>query len=372
MQLFRRNPWAARTIVKVWAAILLCAPCHAGEEADERGPGNDSCSAATAISGAGVFSFGNLGSATTDGVSHPTECGVDITRDKWWRWTSPCDGVVTIETCSLSSANTVIAAYATLAPCAPTAQYLLACNNDACGLQSSVSFVAIAGQEYLLRIGLPSGVTTGTGSFRVSCAVNSVCSGEPSICQEVNLAGAPYASHRTARVADGFTVPASGYISALCWRGGATGSPPADAFRVIYRIDDSGKPGTSIADFSQALGTLLLRKIATGDTITGGRPEYEYSAAHASVPIAAGTPYWIEIYNDQGTTDTWVWAAGVGGDGVARRTSSANNWSGSSSIPDRALCLAYESSCLTDTNGDGVIDFADLNNILSFINTVCP
>lgn len=369
----------ARLLVAAISACALAAPAWARGEADERGPmnGADLCANATPIAGSGIFQFNNT-TATTDGASHPTMClaagDAQIWKDLWWRWTAPCDGPVTLETCNLTSINTRLAVYAPLAPGAPSADYLIACNDDACGVRSSVTFLAIAGQEYLLRLGVYNNGPGGPGSFRITCSTRVVCSGHPSICQERNLAGTPRNSDNMASAADNFTFPAAGYISNLCWRGGNTGSVN-DAFRITYwNSDANGRPYQRIADFKQASGQLLIRKTNTGSTLVGGYAEQEYSALHASVPLAAGVRYWVEIRNTGAGSETWVWAAGTGGDGMSLHdTTTIGVWGNAATIAsDRAVCLAYESACLVDTNADGRIDFQDLNNILSYINTLCP
>lgn len=44
----------------------------------------------------------------------------------------------------------------------------------------------------------------------------------------------------------------------------------------------------------------------------------------------------------------------------------------STAAADRAMCVGFESSCANDTNGDGLVNFADLNNIIGAFNMGCP
>ncbi|MBL0922257.1 MAG: hypothetical protein IBJ10_09040 [Phycisphaerales bacterium] len=369
--LARRDLFWARAAVLSAAWVASCAASSPFELNVANGA--DTCAAAPAISGDGVFSFNNTG-ANTDGPSHGSACtfsgDAQIWKDLWWRWTAPCDGPVTIETCNLTLINTKIAVYAPLALCPPLTSSLLTCNDDACGVRSSVTFVAIAGQEYLLRIGVFNNGPAGSGQFRITCATNGVCTGVTSLNQAPTNASAPLTSASSARVADNFSVIADGFIASLCWRGGATGTG-TDSFRITYWTDVNGKPGVPHADFRQSTGAIMLRKTRTGQFLPGGAPEHEYHAAHAAVPIEGGRTYWIEIRN--GGVSTWAWAAGTGGDGVCLYdTTPANTWGNALVRPDRTWRLAFDETCLVDTNGDGVIDFADLNNILSSMNTVCP
>jgi hypothetical protein len=313
-------------------------------------------------------------------MSHAA-CGGDgqLYRDVWWKWTAVCDGVVTMDTClSGSSFNTKIAVYAPLAPCAPPTEHLIACSDDSCGVRSSVSFVAIGGQQYLIRVGMPSGAASGNGTLRVACAALSICSIESGYCQGVDYTENAEFSDRTYKYVDSFIAPTSGQVDSLCWRGGETAAPLVDAFTVRYWTTGSdGRPDTpvSAASFSQADGTLVVRRRLTGQTLPGGTgiDEEEYSASHSPVIVQKGEKYWVEIrLYDTGGSTPWYWAAGTGGDGIGYRATHAGLWTTASERGDRAFCVGFQSFCEVDTNGDGVINFADLNNIVSIINTACP
>lgn len=349
-------------------AAALCLSSFASAQVTN---GSNTCATAPAISGAGFFTFNNT-SATTDGKSHficDTSGDPQIWKDLWWKWTATCDGPVIVQTCNTTSVNTELVVYAPQSPCPPTDPFVIGCNDNACNTQSSVLFVAIAGQEYLIRLGVFGNGPGGMGNFRITCLNSRVCTGLQTICRSVNPASPALKSGPTARVADRFWVEASGFVSELCWRGGDT-EDEDDSFRVTYWTDVNGLPGVRIADFNEASRTLLVRSTLTGGTLPG-MFERDYSASHAPVPLAAKQSYWVEIRNTGSTT--WAWASGNGDDGMTiNDTSPSTPWPQPSAIGDRALCLAYRSECVIDTNADGVIDFADLNNILSSINTPCP
>lgn len=131
-------------------------------------PENNNCADAEAIMGEGLFPFDNT-DATTDGRTHP-ECdssGIDL--DVWYCWTADCDGVVRVETCGQTAVDTKIAVYDNCALCTPTSVNLIDCNDDACGLQSSLDFVAVNGQSYLIRMGASPGASGGAGMFAIQC-----------------------------------------------------------------------------------------------------------------------------------------------------------------------------------------------------------
>ena len=129
--------------------------------------GSNSCSGAQSISGVGNFAFNNA-SATTDGqadtLCHEFGTG-QIERDVWFAWTSPASDTFTVSTCGLTSIDSRIAIYSgTTCP----ALNAIACNDDACSFQSSVSFTATSGASYLIRLGVYPGSSGGSGQFQIS------------------------------------------------------------------------------------------------------------------------------------------------------------------------------------------------------------
>lgn len=125
------------------------------------GPPNDNCASAT-VATDGLTAFTTVG-ATTDG---PASCGA-IGNDVWFRYTATTTGSTPIETCSLASFDTVLAAYQGCT-CAPLGAEM-ACNDDTCGLQSRITISTTAGQCYLIRVGGYNGAT-GAGQIRIGTA----------------------------------------------------------------------------------------------------------------------------------------------------------------------------------------------------------
>ncbi|MFN8817606.1 MAG: GC-type dockerin domain-anchored protein, partial [bacterium] len=87
--------------------------------------------------------------------------------DVWFCWTSPVTGPVTLSTCGLVAGDTVLAVYPGCV-CPSLATAALACNDDACDLQSAVTWTATAGSTYLLRVGSYGPATPLTGTLRLS------------------------------------------------------------------------------------------------------------------------------------------------------------------------------------------------------------
>ena len=117
------------------------------------------------IAGAGVTTFDN--SIASAGPQSPGGgfCP-NIGNDLWYRWTATQTGVTTLQTCGQVAHDSAIAVYAT-STC-PTAGSSIACDDDACGLESLVSWNAISGGTYMLQIGSSGGGPGGPGTFTIS------------------------------------------------------------------------------------------------------------------------------------------------------------------------------------------------------------
>ncbi|MEY2805727.1 MAG: hypothetical protein RIR65_144, partial [Planctomycetota bacterium] len=154
------TPPEAKTTMKhalTIAALALCASLANAQ-------GSDSCATAQALPGIGTFPF-DLTTATTDGLPDGacTFFGQsDITNDVWFTWTATANDRIRVETCTLASLDTKIAVLA--GGCGGT---VVACNDDACSLQSLLEFSAVAGTTYTIRLGLYPGSTPGAGQFKI-------------------------------------------------------------------------------------------------------------------------------------------------------------------------------------------------------------
>ncbi len=124
-------------------------------------PPNDHCSVATPIFN-GATAFSTI-SATTSGPfeEHPCQAtGSDI----WFRYESACAGVVILDLCD-SNFDTQVLVYAA---CPTEPGQLIGCDDDGCsGQTSQMSFIAVGGASYLIRIGGFEG-SQGTGTIAIS------------------------------------------------------------------------------------------------------------------------------------------------------------------------------------------------------------
>lgn len=138
-------------------AALALAPNAAAQ--------NDDCSTPVPIAGAGVFVFDN--SIASAGPQSPASgfCPT-IGNDLWYRWTAPQTGVVTLATCGQVAHDSAVAVYAGSA--CPTPGTAITCDDDACGLESFISWTATGGSVYMLQIGSSGGGPGGPGTFTIA------------------------------------------------------------------------------------------------------------------------------------------------------------------------------------------------------------
>ncbi|MFZ4575195.1 MAG: GC-type dockerin domain-anchored protein, partial [Phycisphaerales bacterium] len=131
-------------------------------------PSNDNCAGATPI-GNGTIAVSTGGATTSTGVPAPP---FSMFNDVWYRYCCPpgCGGPVTISTCeSPAGINTALAAYS--GACGSLA--LVASNDNALvgrcagSTLSSLTFTAVAGQCYSIRVGSPVNGQTYCGRLNV-------------------------------------------------------------------------------------------------------------------------------------------------------------------------------------------------------------
>lgn len=129
---------------------------------------NNTCETALPIEN-GVTPFSNV-NATTTGLP---AAGCDffgndqVYNDIWFDYVATCTGQLTISLCD-STFDTKLAVYAGLS-CPATSANLLACNDDACGLRSSITIPVNAGAMLKIRVGSFSPAVSGTGNVSITC-----------------------------------------------------------------------------------------------------------------------------------------------------------------------------------------------------------
>lgn len=119
-------------------------------------PPNDLCANATPVGDIVSLNFNTM-TANYDGAG---TC--QTSKNVWYLFTAPLTGNSTISLCG-SSYDTKLAVYEG-ASCSPLGT-LLACNDDACGVQSEAVVSVVAGNQYLVEVG---GYSTNAGPGVIS------------------------------------------------------------------------------------------------------------------------------------------------------------------------------------------------------------
>jgi cysteine-rich repeat protein len=101
-------------------------------------------------------------SGTTGGWSEFSgSCGGGGTGEVVYEWTPDASGLATIETCGDTDFDTVV--YVREAPCVSGSE--LACNDNACGVQSRLEMAVVAGQTYYIFV---DGAGSAAGDFTLT------------------------------------------------------------------------------------------------------------------------------------------------------------------------------------------------------------
>lgn len=138
---------SARTLI---IAAGCCATVPAG--AALAAPSNDSFSTPLILRGGALTASGTNEGATKE-PGEPNHAGRPGGASVWWSWTAPAAGWVTVDTCG-STPDTVLAVYTgtSVGALRPVAS-----NDDACGIQSSVTILATSGTSYRIAVDASAG-----------------------------------------------------------------------------------------------------------------------------------------------------------------------------------------------------------------------
>ncbi len=133
----------------------------------------DDCAAAVIVQSGVVF----LGDSTDATGTNESSCaGTGDTNDIWHRWTADCTGTVTVDT-NGSSFDTSLAVFDA---CGGVE---IECDDDGGdGLQSLLTFDAVEGTEYRIRVA-GFGGATGTYNLLITCPPEGACCVGAGVCQ---------------------------------------------------------------------------------------------------------------------------------------------------------------------------------------------
>jgi len=132
----------------------------------------DDCNAGSTALGSGSMAGVPFTTGTT-GVEHQNEplCYAfgtsGITNDVWFNWSAAATGNAVVDFCG-NSIDTKVASYNDDNGGNCPLGGALACNDDTCGLQSTISFAVTGGSSYVLQVGTFPGASGGSGSFNIT------------------------------------------------------------------------------------------------------------------------------------------------------------------------------------------------------------
>ncbi|MSR41757.1 MAG: hypothetical protein EXS10_07645, partial [Phycisphaerales bacterium] len=155
------------------------------------------------------------------------------TNDVWWCWTATCDGMVTLSTCGLTNADTIVAIYPMAVGCqCPGDLNPLCCSDNFCGKQSEVSCEVVCGERYLIQVGISQGGTQGAGQLSIQCNGNPCGSAKPFSCD--CCGGRP-------PMVDALPIPfVAGAVSA------ATNDNFSSNFPAVWLVELGGQPSAPV------------------------------------------------------------------------------------------------------------------------------
>jgi len=158
----------------------------------------DHCGLPDDIAGNGLFDFDTRFATNSNSINDACGVGSEFESDVWYRWSADTSSIVTVRTCGLTTMDSVIGVYndcPNLIDASFGIDHVVICGDNECGPQSEVQFVALAGQQYLFRIGPKAGTAGDVGQFEVQSSPLTATNDD---CQDaIALAGASMRIHGT-------------------------------------------------------------------------------------------------------------------------------------------------------------------------------
>ncbi len=260
--------------------------------------GSNDCSTAAvndAISGVGMFAVNTVG-ATTGVAPQPVGFST-IKNDVWFYWTATVTGVARLETCNGVTVDSKAAAWTanngTMCPSGTQLAY----NDDACGLQTRITWDVTAGTPYFLQLGAFSEGTTYSGTFTLDILTPPT---NDSCASPMAIAGAgPFAFDTLAA-----TAGVEGQTEALCLSVGQTGIA-----RDVWYVWTAGFTGTAgVSTCGNTLDTKVAVYPAGGCPTAGSalacNDDSCGTQAVTTFAATTGTSYLIQLGADPTNTTT--------------------------------------------------------------------
>ncbi|MFQ5461767.1 MAG: IPTL-CTERM sorting domain-containing protein [Phycisphaerae bacterium] len=299
----------------------ICAGETAGlPECAPPPPSGDTCDSCITVDAAGAS-----GDTSDNAASGPfPSCGASTGPDEWLCYTAPADCTVTFDLCG-SGFDTVLSAFS---DCAGTE---LACNDDSCGLQSSITLAVTAGEVINLRVGGFGSGSAGAYVLNVTESCGPVTCGDDCVADNKlnhNNPTCSFANGTSVACAAGFTV-INQYAQSFDLSLGATAGSAQTVECVdvgvsandgsdytigvnIYEDTNGGAPNDVAGDLTLVCGTTVLVPVGTaGSMVTAS-----FTGMGCTLPVDAT----LVVEVDAPTRDP-----AAGGDGGNFRMGSSGN-----------------------------------------------
>ncbi len=329
-------------------------------------PANDLCDDAAQIT-TGLLPFDTTGAT----VSNPAvNCGdVDtIYNDVWYRFIAPCDGQVSVSTCDLADFDTTIVLYdAGRGTCPPHPSDILACNDSGAACDdfgAEVLADVVAGQELLIRLGGSVAEGQGEGHLRL-IFFDTLPNDRLTSALPVSEGVTPF-TNRCAQ-SDGAEHPRvcePEMIESDVW---FSYDPLCTGMATISTCNLGGL-NTAMAVYEPGPGGDHLLLLACDDNSGPCEP----GASSVTVPVALTGTYIIRVGSPnpraEGSGDLIIECVPQCPD---------TNGDGAVNFADLELLLDHwgevvPPGTLGDANGSGVVNFFDLNLLLDHWGEACP
>jgi hypothetical protein len=331
-------------------------------------PANDDCGTAqTAIIGSNPF---NNTSATNDGL---VVC-VGSAKDVWFKYTAPNSNDIIVNTCTGTTQDTVLAVFDA---CGGTR---IACNDDSCGLQSSLTLTGVtSGATYYIRVaGYGATPAGGAGVLTLSQVVPP-----PPVQWDENANGGGDAGDARATAQS------------------PTGTDPFLALTGSFTASDVDIYRISICDASNFSASLV-------NNVTNGQDTqmFLFDANGAGVQMNDDTPAGIgeSAFGNQFVTQNGIYYIAVtkwdrdpvnasgaeiwadqpfgtvrspdgtlnGGDITLASWAGTYATGGNYRLDMTGVCFAPPAGCAADYNGDTVVDFFDYLDFVADFSSNAP
>lgn len=288
---------------------LLVAALAALQIVRAQAPANDSCTSPIALVtglNPGVFgNYTNVNATNSNPALFGVECGTAFHSDVWFTLTATKTGPVTVTTCTstmLTMTQPVIAVYpagvcaggASAIACSTTYNGQIFCPQFFFVFGSLVTWNAVDGATYLIRVGTQS--ATGQGTFKLETTqaaatpANDVCTGATALVEGTN-AGLSFAgSHLDATT---FGCPAWSTPHSDVWHTFTTGPTTAEV-----SVSATGVDLLSVYSGSCGTGPTGLQAVSCGGAasfLAAAATTYRIRAGRAQTTVAATLTYSVTI-----------------------------------------------------------------------------